>query len=418
MVGVATAAACALSLISGALRYYSLARIEDLLEADEVRFNEVKEFLEDDEQLILSVTVLRGLLATGGMVALTGALIGEAQLAVGFESLTTTGWLLLGGKATLLGALCFVVGKTAPASVGEGGAEAIVLRLMGPIRFLDGVLSPLTWFVAGVSTVMRRVFDVDEVDDKEEAKHEILSAALEGKSEGVIDEATLDVIEKLIDFRDIDVTEVMTPRIDICTVEADASVDDMLEAALSSEMSRLPVIDGSVDKIVGILMVKDLLRALKDSSVEPKSLFRTPLYTPETKRVADLLKELRVKKVHMAIVADEYGGTAGLVTIEDLIEEIIGEIEDEHDKEERPPLQRISDTLLDVDAKYHIDTLNEEFGTKVPEDDDVETLGGFMALKLGRIPQVGDRIDVNGTSFVITEGDERRAARVQVRLTA
>ena len=232
----------------------------------------------------------------------------------------------------------------------------------------------------------------------------------------MIDEATMDVIEKLIEFRDVAVTEVMTPRIDVCSVDADADTNTMLEAALEHEMSRLPVIDGSVDKIVGILMVKDLLRALKDPSIEPASLFRKPIYVPETKGVADLLKELRALKVHMAIVADEYGGTAGVVTIEDLIEEIIGDIEDEHDKEDEPSLRRISDSLIDADAKYRIDQFNEEFSTKIPEDEDVETLGGFMALRLGRIPSQGDRVDVNGTSFLVTAADERRASRVQIKL--
>ena len=134
------------------------------------------------------------------------------------------------------------------------------------------------------------------------------------------------------------------------------------------------------------------------------------------KQIADLLKELRQRKVHMAIVADEYGGTAGLATIEDLIEEIIGEIDDEHDKEVVPAIRRLGDGLVDADAKLHIDEFNESFGTRLPEDVDVETLGGFIALELGRIPAQGDRVEHEGTSFEVTAADERRVTRVLVKL--
>jgi CBS domain containing-hemolysin-like protein len=418
----AAAALCvgSLSLVLGALRGYSLARFEQRLEGDPARLARMKAFLEEDEELAFAVTVLRGVLTAGGMVALTGAVVGETVARAGADGVGPGGWAIAGLEAGVLGVALFVAaGTTVPASIGEGRAESILLRLESVIRWGDRLARPLTWLFAGLSTVFLRVFNVQEMDDKEEAKDELLSAALAGENEGVIDEATMDVIENLIEFRDVEATEVMTPRIDMITVDAGSSIDELLAVALEHEKSRIPVVDGSVDKIVGVLIVKDLLRALGDSSVEPASLFRKPIFVPETKRVADLLKELRARKVHMAIVADEYGGTAGLVTIEDLIEEIIGDIEDEHDKEEAvPPLRRISDKLLDVDGKYHIDVLNEEFGTKIPEDEDVETVGGFMALKLGRIPTQGDRVDVNGTSFVVTEADERRVGRVQVRLHA
>lgn len=414
---VATAWVAGLSLVIGALRSYSLARFEDLLEDDAALLERIKRFLEDDERLLLALSVLRDLALVGGAVALTGAAVGETLRSVA-PPRPLGAWLLAAAEAGLLGAALFIaLGVVVPEAVGAGRAEAVLLRLRAPIGLLDRLARPLTWFFGGLGVVALRVFNIQEPDEEEEAKDEILSAALAGENEGVIDEATMDVIENLMEFRDVDVTEVMTPRIDIVSVDASMSLDELLDVALEHEKSRLPVTDGSVDRIVGVLLVKDLLRAVKDKDRDPKSLFREPYFVPETKRVADLLKELRHEKNHMAIVADEYGGTAGLVTIEDLIEEIIGDIEDEHDKEEVvPPLRRLSEGVLDVDGKYPIDDLNEEFGTKIPEDEDVETLGGFLALRLGRIPQPGDRVDVNGTSFTVTEADARRVGRVEVRL--
>ena len=416
---VAVAAACNvfLSLSLGALRSYSLARLEDLLESKPRRLESLHLLLNQEEQMVLGFTVLRGALMTVGMVATSGALIATTLSGVSVGEVGLQGWLITGLEATLLGLAVFVaLGHTVPQAIGEGRAESVLLHLKLPLQGLARLCRPLTWFFGGLSTVFLRIFNIKEVDEKEEARDEILSAALAGENEGVIDEATKDVIENLMEFRDADVSEVMTPRIDIVSVNVADDLQTMLQIALKYERSRLPVIDGSVDKIVGILLVKDLLRAVSDTSCKVESLFRKPLFVPETKKVADLLKELRTQKVHMAIVADEYGGTAGLVTIEDLIEEIIGDIDDEHDIE-TIPIRRISESLVDADAKLRIDDLNEEFSIKIPEDEDVETLGGFISLCLGKIPAEGDRVELNGTSFEVTEADERRVTRVLITLS-
>src|SRR5690606_8091920 len=155
--------------------------------------------------------------------------------------------------------------------------------------------------------------------------------------------------KNLIEFRDVSVGEVMTPRPEVAFVDASDDLQTMLRKALEHQFSRLPVVDKSLDRVVGIVMVKDLFRlALEQKEVDLKTLFRPPNFVPETKKVADLLKELRAKRTHMALVADEYGGTAGLVTIEDCIEEIIGEIDDEHDTAEKPPIRKISEVEADL----------------------------------------------------------------------
>jgi magnesium and cobalt exporter, CNNM family len=418
-VGASALGIAFLSLNLGALRNYSLARFEELdLGANQLA--RVKRIVEREEHLILSATVVRGLLMIGGVVALSAALVAETLLSArpgpGLP-IPYWRWLLTGGEALAIGAGVFLaLGRIVPQALGEGRAEAVLLRLVPILVWISLCSRPLTWLFGGLSTVALRVFNVREIDDKEDARDEILSAALAGESEGVIDQATKDVIENLMEFREADVSEVMTPRIDIVAVDSSMSLEEMLEVALEHERSRLPVTEGGLDKIVGVLMVKDLLRAMRDPDLSPQDLFRKPFFVPETKQIADLLKELRQRKVHMAIVADEYGGTAGLATIEDLIEEIIGEIDDEHDKEVVPAVRRLSEGLVDADAKLHIDEFNETFGTRLPEDVDVETLGGFIALELGRIPAQGDRVEHGGTSFEVTAADERRVTRVLVKL--
>ncbi len=414
MVALTAIACCFLSLALGALRSYSLARFEALLEGDSRRMQRLRDLLQREERLVIGIGALRGVLAVVGVSILTSlVLLGTVARHPEADGMR---WLLTGVELLAVGAGLFVAfAQTVPFSIGERRAEAVLLRLHGSLVLLEKACLPLIWLFGGLATVALRVWGVAEVDEKEEVRHEILSAALAGENEGVIDEATKGVIENLMYFRDADVAEVMTPRIDIIAVDVKDDLDAILEVALKHEKSRLPVTDGSLDRIVGVLMVKDLLRALREPDITPASLVRKPYFVPETKRVADLLVELRARKFHMAIVADEYGGTAGLVTIEDLIEEIIGEIDDEHDKEDLP-LRRISEGVIDVDAKLDIDAVNDEVGTKIPEDEDVETLGGFIALRLGRIPAKGDEVVLDGATFVVTEADERRATRVQIRL--
>lgn len=416
-VAAATVAVTYLSLVLGALREYSLARFEALLADQSERMSRLRALLAHEDSLVTTLTATRGLLVVGGVVALTGGVIAQAVSSAPLATIRPVDWVVVGAEGLVLGVLLFVVlGKTMPYAVGEHRAEGVLDASLPALEFLGKLLSPLAWFFNGISTITLRVFNVGEVDEAEELKDEILSAALAGENQGVLDEAAMDVIENLMEFRDVEVTEAMTPRIDVDYLDADMDFPAMIETARSSGRSRLPVTDGgNLDKIVGVVLAKDLLIAPGGDAPDPKALLREPFFVPETKRVADLLKELRQRRLHMALVVDEYGGTAGVVTIEDLIEELIGEIDDEHDKH-AIPIRRLSDSELDVDGKVHLDQLNEDFGTKLPEDEDVETVGGFMALRLGRIPARGDVVTLNGTALTVTEADARRVARVHIRL--
>lgn len=413
---------CYLSLVLGALRYYSLARFEELLASDKARMARLRALLEDEDRLVLTVTSLRGITTTVGLVALTATVLALARPGVALEAplvgAANGPGLLAWAQAAALGVVLFMgLGQLMPHAIGERRAEQVIIRFLPSVHYLRLAATPVLWLFIGLNRLALSVANVEQEDEEEEIKDEILSAALAGENEGVIDEQTKDVIKNLIEFRDVSVGEIMTPRPDVVFVDASDDLQSMLRKALEHQFSRLPVVEKGLDRVVGIVMAKDLFRvATEKKDVDVKTLFRPPNFVPETKKVADLLKELRAKRTHMALVADEYGGTAGLVTIEDCIEEIIGEIDDEHDTAERPPIRRISDVEADLDAKVPIEDVNEEMGTKIPEEEEVETIGGFITMRLGKIPVKGDKVALNGYLFTVTDADERRVRRVHLKL--
>lgn len=228
------------------------------------------------------------------------------------------------------------------------------------------------------------------------------------------------MIEKIMEFRDVQVNEVMTPRTDLFCIEVETTMEETLKIAKRTSHSRIPVYSGNRDTIVGILYLKDLLRRIDNgnlASVTLREIMRKPLFTPETKFISDLLREFQASKIHIAIVVDEYGGTSGIATIEDLLEEIVGEIQDEYDAEEEVPLKRIAEDTVDVDAKFHIDELNRELGLDLPEGDGFETLGGFVFSQLGKVPRVGDNFRHGPVEFTVLDADERRINRLQLVIT-
>jgi magnesium and cobalt transporter len=204
------------------------------------------------------------------------------------------------------------------------------------------------------------------------------------------------------------------------TIKVSATLEEAVKVAVEKGHSRIPVYEGTRDRIVGVLYARDLLRVAgdgktpKDASIRP--LLRKPLYVPVTKQIGELLKEFRTRKVHIAIVLDEWGGTAGMVTIEDVIEEIIGEIEDEYDhgQEEPPAFKRIDAASAEVDARLRIDELNDHLALDLPEDGEFETVGGFMFYHMGKVPKKGEKFVHGDVELTVLDADERRIRRVRV----
>ncbi len=235
-----------------------------------------------------------------------------------------------------------------------------------------------------------------------------------GEEVGIIEEDEKDMISSVFEFGDTIVREVMVPRPDITGIPINASFKEMLHSIRADGHSRFPVYDGSIDKVVGILYVKDILIKLEEieKSYDLFNLLRAPFFVPETKKLDDLLAEFKKRKQHIAVVIDEYGGVSGLVTIEDLLEEIVGEIDDEYDVDELQPLVKLDENVYSIDARFGISELESELGCDF-NCEDSDSLGGFVFEKLGRIPQKGESFEVPQGVFQVIEQKGNRILRVK-----
>jgi len=231
---------------------------------------------------------------------------------------------------------------------------------------------------------------------------------------GILDEDENEMIHRIFEMKDIVVREIMVPRPDIRALEVESPVEDVAKLVVDAGHSRLPVYEGTIDKVVGVVYAKDLLRywVNKGSKIKLTDVMRQPLFVPETKIISELLKEMKVERVHIATVIDEYGGTSGLVTIEDILEEIVGDIQDEYDLEEEEFIEEGEGRYL-VDARMDMDELSEKLGLEIAKED-FDTLGGFLLNMVNNIPAVNERIDYGDISFTIIEADERRILRVEI----
>ena len=242
-----------------------------------------------------------------------------------------------------------------------------------------------------------------------------LEVILEQQDGDGIEAEEREMIRRLIEISDTPVREAMVPRPDIVAVDVERPLREAAQVAVESGVSRVPVYEGTVDHIIGVLYAKDALaESLAGRDTSLRDLMRPPLLVPEAKLIDDLLKEFRTRRVHIAIVLDEHGGTAGLVTIEDLLEEIVGEIEDEHDRSGGSPVVRLSADEAILDGRASTASLDEMFGYKV-ENGDFDTVGGFVFNQLGKIPEVGDEIRVDGIHLLVLQMEGRRISRLRVR---
>ena len=260
-----------------------------------------------------------------------------------------------------------------------------------------------------LKSFLRRVFR------KNVTEEEIQSLIEVGEQEGVINREEHAMIDAVLDLDDTRVREILVPRTEMVALEKDSSLEDVLETIISEGHSRIPVYRVDVDHIIGILYAKDLLKLWggRPEEVKLEAVCRKAYFIPETKTIADLLKEFKMRRVHMAVAVDEYGGTSGIVTIEDIIEEIVGEIQDEHDPTEQPALTRMDDGSCVFDARSHIEDVEQELGVELPRGE-YDTLGGFISHLLGHVPLQGEESRFGSLVFTVEEGDDRRVSSIRV----
>ena len=338
------------------------------------------------------------------------------------------GWA---GVVAAVGAAAAIIGVFAvaiPYAWGNYAGARVLVTTGGLLLGLRKVLWPVTALMRAADWPVRRLTGAPEsVNSNGEAtgealeeavKAEILQVASEGQAEGAVDADEMEMIESVIEFGDRRAGEIMTPRTDIVALPAGASAEQIRRTIVQHGHTRIPVHDGDIDNIIGILHAKDLLAADDLTRIELRKIMRKPFFVPETKPLDDLLRELRARKMHLAIVLDEYGGTAGMVTIEDVIEEIVGEISDEYDRPESPLLNRIDERTVEVDGRMHVDDLNDAAGLELSEDEDYDTVAGFVFSELGCIPPVGEKLTAGGATFTVLAADDRRITRLKVEVLA
>lgn len=313
----------------------------------------------------------------------------------------------------------------APWTIARIRGEAVLYRFW-PLLELFGILLGPAWrVVMKLDRLAHRIAGLPEPDST--AASDLLTDELravvdEGYREGVLQKNATRMIHRVVDLQCEDVAAIMTPRTDMVTIPADMVLQEALPLMVEQGYSRVPVIGRSIDDVVGILYARDLLAAIvglqSELSVRTvSSISREVLYVPESQGIETLLEKMQLQKVHMAIVVDEYSGVSGLVTLEDIVEEIVGDISDEYDEETRPMMATVDDGSTIVDARFHIDDLNRELGLELPEDDEYDTIAGFLMSVQGHIPRQGETIEVHGAVFQILEADERQLKRIQVRRT-
>ncbi len=287
--------------------------------------------------------------------------------------------------------------------------EKIIERLLP-------VITAASWLLLPIAFLTRRIFAgrAPAFEKPPEATEQEVQAYIDvGRQEGILEKDEEKLLLSIVDFGDTRVREVMTPRTDIVWIDVASSMTVLFDLFVESKYSRIPVVRGSIDSVVGIVHVKDALQAIRAGSGRSiAEVLREPYFVPETKKVSELLREFQRRHLWMAIVVDEYGGVSGLVTVEDLLEEIVGEISDEHE-DEREPVTRISETAYSVSGKANIEVIRDLFG-RGPEEDEFTTVGGFLASRLGHIPKPGESYGEADLRFTVEEADRRRVYRVKI----
>ncbi len=381
--------------------------------------------LTDDPSRFLA-TIQIAITFLGFMASGVGALSlskGLTDLIASFAPLADAAGTLSFVIITMLIALAsIIIGELVPKTLALSFAERFALVVARPIGWLDVGLRPVVWLVTTISGFLVRMLGGTQKPQAGYLSTEELKMLVEsGSEQGGIEEDEKEMITGVIELADKKVHEVMVPRIGIRAVEVDDPLDAVLDVIIRAGHSRVPVYDDSLDNIVGILYAKDMLPYLKQNGSAPqidiRALARTPVYVPETKAVDELLHEMQLAKRHIAIVVDEYGGTAGLITLEDVVEEIVGEIQDEYDVEEPLTEELEADGQLTyrLDGRVSMDDLRDLFDMPDDEESDEEaydTIGGFIIHREGRIPLPGAELAFHEVQLRVEAADSRRVAKV------
>jgi len=311
--------------------------------------------------------------------------------------------------------LHIVFGELAPKSIAIQRPVGTTLALTFPLRFFYMIFRPFIWVLNGFANLILKMLGFGEsITEVHHSSEELQYLLDQGKESGALNLTEHELIKNVFDFNERVVKNVMVPRTKITAIEVNSTKEVLLNTIISEGYSRVPVYDNSIDKIVGVVHAKDLLPQLVDKQeIELKNIIRKPYFIPETKKINDLLTEFQLKRIQIAIVLDEFGGTSGMVTLEDIVEELVGEIQDEYD-EEHPIVEQVSQTEFIVSASANIHDVNEFLPVELPSSNDYDTLSGLVSELFDKIPDVGECKTYHGYSFTILKKTQQNIESVKM----
>ncbi|MGY1828966.1 hemolysin family protein [Geodermatophilus sp. SYSU D01180] len=386
--------------MDAALQRVSKARVEELRRDGVRRAATLERVLDERARLVALLLLLR----------IVCEMVAAVLVAVVLVRVLGMGWQAVLAAAGVMTVVSYVLVGVGPRTLGRQHAYPVALATAGVVRLLGRVLGPVATLLILIGNAITpgRGYRDGPFSTEVELR-ELVDLAEE---RGVVESGERNMIHSVFELGDTIAREVMVPRTDVVWIERTKTVRQALALALRSGFSRIPVIGENVDDVVGVVYLKDLVRRSQNlgEARGPKveELMRPPAFVPESKPVDELLRDMQARRIHIAIVVDEYGGFAGLVTIEDILEEIVGEIADEHDAVQRPPVEHLDDGSVRITARLPVEDLAELFDVELPRDDDVETVGGLLARELGLVPIEGSSAEVAGLRLVAESTGGRR----------
>jgi putative hemolysin len=393
------------------------SRIERLAEAGSRAAERVRELQDNMDQFLATVQI--GVTVCGTLAGVLGGVLASRYLEPGLAGASLARFLpvaLIASGAVGIGIVYveLILGELVPKAFALRYTERIALIVSGPFRLMFAWSRFVVEFLAASTRVVLRVFGVREIGPRTfVSEEEIKHLVKQGRQQGVLDQTEMEIIHSVFEFTDMPVRKVMVPRPKVFALPADTPPGDVGSLIVESGFSRIPAYEGSLDNVIGVVYVKDALRLLeKRQPVVIRKILHPVHLVPETKKVGELLKELQKRRSHLAMVIDEHGSVSGLVTLEDLIEQIVGEIQDEYDWEERP-VERLRDGSMVVEGTLSASELRDTHEIPLPEGE-FQTVAGFMLAELGRVPKGGEVVQVGTWRFTVVDVEKNRISKVKI----
>lgn len=396
------------------LRTFSLVRLQEAFQrtSGDDADRRVERLVENADKLALTCAFCRLLFNLGGLLLLV-ALLSRLREPVHAVTYVLAFVVALG--------IFSVFSLAIPDALAKYAGERVLSRTYGILIVCSILAAPIVYALQLYDGFVRRLAGVPqatEQEQQEEKQEEFLEDLEQHRMEGTVDAEEQEMIENVLELREGMADEIMTPRTDLIAVDVNADLPTVLETIKKAGHSRLPVYQDNIDKVVGLIYAKDLLEQIGKNPEEfrLRDRIREAYFVPETKPLRALLHEFQQQKLHIAVVLDEYGGTSGIVTLEDILEELVGEIADEYEKTPPESVKKIDENTIEVDARMYVKDLNEEYSLDLPEDEDYDTVGGFVLSRLGYVPKAGESFDYNNLKVTIASAEPRRVKRVRIQI--